>query len=205
MLIQALLSQQLQYELFDVNPPADALHSLLGAGAHEEAEHKPVELVDILIANVYPLRLLQFELRSCVASLDVVAEILPADSWYRSFQPLCYPLFSELFPVIRCNALELPVSVPVWILRTVPNCALSVHHHVRAIADGPVPVAAVAAIRNIGMLRHRRMMNQDAEASFCVEAGYCFKLGLQMNASLKSRDFCVLIICKSASWFQSPN
>jgi hypothetical protein len=60
---------------------------------------------------------------------------------------------------------------------------------VRAIAEGTIPVAAVVAIRRIGLLYRRRMMKQDGEANFCFKVGYCFKVNVQMSASLKSRDF----------------
>jgi hypothetical protein len=60
---------------------------------------------------------------------------------------------------------------------------------VRAIVEGTVPVAAVIAIRRIGLLYRRRMMKQDSEASFCFKVGYCFKVNVQMSTSLKSRDF----------------
>jgi hypothetical protein len=47
---------------------------------------------------------------------------------------------------------------------------------VRAIAEGTIPVAAVVAIRRIGLLYRSQMMKQDGEASFCFKVGYCFKV-----------------------------
>jgi hypothetical protein len=72
---------------------------------------------------------------------------------------------------------------------------------VRAIVEGIVPVAAIIAIRRIGLLYRRRMMKQDSEASFCFKVGYCFKVNVQMSTSLKSRDFVLWLFAKALHGF----
>ena len=168
---------------------------------------------------MHPLRLLQFELRSCVASFDVVAEKFPVISRYRSFQPL--------LPVLGWNSVKLLVSVPLWIIRAVAHCALALHDHVRAITNWSVPVTAMGAIRNITAL-----YSAMAECSFsamdsflricflytevelnlmvprqgrkCLRARDYFEINSQLNASPRVVTY-AFRFRRSASWFQSPN